>query len=253
MRGFLYKQLRQNRIIILICAVIPTLMTFPMLGMSYMGEDDISTLEAFFSGIAEGSTFRIAWFIFGYVISGMILTATYSSDELKKWVYFCAATPKGGKGLVRSKYVMILISGLFTFAVSAGCDTVMCAAAEEVTGEKMKSAYVLLLALFFIHLIAAAVELPFTLRFGEKAGNVVKVAMLFGLLFIVIVYLLFGPIPDSFAGGVESFALLMEDIAGGDVPSWIIPTIAVVSLAAFSVSCVISERGLLKGTETYNK
>ncbi len=253
MRGFLYKQIRQNRMIILICAVIPTLMAIPMLGLSYMGEDGVSSLEAFFRGIAEGSTLRIAFFIFGYIISGIILTASFSSDELKKWVFFCAATPKGAKGLVRSKYVMLLISALFTLTVSVACDTAVCAAAGEVTGEKITSANMLFLTLFFIQLIAAAVELPFTLRFGTKAGNSVKVAVLFGLIFIVIVYLLFGPIPGSFEAFAEKFAMLIEKIAGGDVPPWIIPTIAAVSIFGFAVSCAVSERGMLKGTETYDK
>lgn len=253
MNGFLYKQLRQNRIIIIICAVIPVIMAYSMPGLMYLGEEDVSGLESFFRGIAESSILRILYFVFGSIISGMILTASYSGDELKKWVIFCAATPRGGKGLVRSKYLMIFISCLLTLALSVACDTLVCAVCRGVTGEKMTSANMLLLALFFVQLIAVAVELPFTIRFGNKAGNAVKVTVMFGLLFAIIVYLLFGPIPGSFEAFGEKCALLVERIARRDVPSWIIPAFAGVSVTGFLISCAVSERGLLKGIESYDK
>lgn len=253
MSGFLYKQFRQNRIIIIVCAIIPILMAYPMAGLSYIGEEDISGVEAFFTGIYEASVLRIAFLIFGYFISGMILSASYSSDELKKWVFFCSATPKGAKGLVRSKYVMLLSSCLLTLAVTAGCDNAVCAVCSQITGEKMTSANMLLVAMFFIQLIAVAIELPFTFRFGTKAGNGVKVTVTFGVLFAGIVYLLFGPIPGSFEAFAEELAMLVERIAGGDVPSWIIPTIAAVSVISFAISCAFSERGILKGTDSYDK
>ncbi len=254
MSGLLYKQLRQNRIIFLICAVFPVLMAYPMPGLSYIGmEEDIPAYKAFFLGITEGAVLRIAFLIFGYIISTMVLTSAYNGDELKKWVFFCASTPKGAKGLVRSKYAMLLISGILTLAVSAVCDTALCAVVSKITGEKMTSANMFLLAAFFIQIIAIAVEPPFTLRFGTKAGNGVKVTVLFGAIFAVIVYLLFGPIPGSFEDFAESLAVLVERIAERDVPAWIMPTVAAVSAASFTVSCAVSECGLLKGTESYDK
>ncbi|MBP3379309.1 MAG: ABC-2 transporter permease [Ruminococcus sp.] len=253
MSGFLYKQFRQNRIIILICAIIPVLMAYPMLGLSYIGEEDVFAVEAFFRGISEGSVMRTAFLIFGYVISGMILSISYSGDELKKWVFFCAATPKGVKGLVRSKYAMLFISSLFTMVFIAACDAGVRAVCFHITGNKMTSVNMILAAAFFIQLIFIAVELPFTLRFGTKAGNVVKVTVLFGALFAGIVYLLFGPIPGSFEAFAEELAMFVERIANGDIPSWIIPTVAAVSVISFAVSCAVSERGILKGTDSYDK
>jgi uncharacterized membrane protein YciS (DUF1049 family) len=104
------------------------------------------------------------------------------------------------------------------------------------------------LFLFFLQLFLRAVETPFLVRYGSKSGKQVKLLVLLGAVFLVIVYLLFGPLPDSdtvfetivnwFSGENKLSGMLLG--AAAILPYMIVALYYV----SYRISCRLYQRGV---------
>jgi hypothetical protein len=95
------------------------------------------------------------------------------------------------------------------------------------------------------------VETPFLVRYGSKSGKQVKLLVLFGVVFLIIVYLLFGPLPDS----NTIFDTIVNWFSSNDKLSGVLLGIAAILpymiLALYYISYRISCQLYQRGVETY--
>lgn len=146
--------------------------------------------------------FHIAGFIFTFVgIDLLFLQNIFLTDENPVQKNFFSCSPLGIKGYVREKYLIVLISSVL-----------FCAAALIINYSTMNlpkkadlGAYIVIATNFLI--VKNAINLPFMARFGTKAGNIIKSSVFYIIIFVGIMYLLFGDL-----GSITSFDKFMGDL-----------------------------------------
>ena len=94
MTGYLYKELKQNRLYILLTAILVPVMIFLPLVVVMAGEKTMAK-EAFLSFANTGIALRILFALAGFVSAFIIQTLTLKGDDKKMWGYFVASNPKG--------------------------------------------------------------------------------------------------------------------------------------------------------------
>ena len=191
---------------------------------------------------------------FVYVLDFFLLNSFqpnfFQCDENKKWSYFAVSSPKCVTGVVWTNYVFVFMITVINFILCYVIDIF----SMSLTGDK--TSMLLLYAIcFFVHIFFSAIDIPFMLRFGTKAGILYRgILFLFVLLFIII-YALFGDL--SIFGSVDNFYEKIINFTGGDtIPEilWLIIGIfmhGAVLLYYFSYK--ISCKCYLKGVECYDK
>jgi hypothetical protein len=141
---------------------------------------------------------------------------------------------------------MVLLSSIL-LVWGAVCDQIICVV-NGLSGNTLE----IRIGFFFAQLFLRAVETPFLVRYGSKAGKQVKLLVLVGAVFLVIVYLLFGPLPDSDtvfeAMGSWFFS---EDKLSGMLLG-VAAILPYVVFAFYYISYRISCEFYQKGVETYD-
>ena len=108
--------------------------------------------------------------------------------------------------------------------------------------------------IFMILILKYSVEIPFTLRFGTKAGSYIMTAGYVVLSFGLIIYGLFGDISffmenefmDVFVKTIEFLTSDTASIIGLGIFSWVVLILYIVS---YKISCKVYK----KGVETYEQ
>ena len=150
--GFLYKELKQNRLVIVLIALAPIILlifNYMMLYFSTMtSENKLTFSEALADG--EINILRYLCIALGaYCASGM-MSSIFGGDDRKLWAYFTVSTPQGVRGSLYYKYVLAFaMNGIFlvgsVFAASI-YDTVYYAATGKENGN-LSSIFMLILGL----------------------------------------------------------------------------------------------------------
>lgn len=240
MSGLIYKEFVQNRKFLLIlmgCILFMSLMIFA--DDSNADAETKSMLLTFVESIAH-----ISAFIFLNIVQPEFIKA----DESKKWVYFAVSAPKGAADIVRAKYIFILAVNVLTNILCYMTDGI-CSA---VTGVAVDGTLAMIAA-FYVNIFLSSIDMLFIMRFGSKAGQIYRSALLFVVLFAGAVYGLFGDLsifgsPDTIAEKFVNF------ISSENIPSGLILFMGVfpfVSAAMYYASYRLSCKLYVKGADNF--
>ncbi len=141
-------------------------------------------------GIAFGIMPAYVFFLLFILMDGLSYSMMVQ-DENRYYSAFVSATPLRDRGQVLSKYYETLFCFFLIVIWGYFCNIIICLV-NGVQGNIMN----VVLVLFFIFLFLKAVEMPFIFRYGSKSGSKMKVVVIMGILYFIIVYMLFGPLPD---------------------------------------------------------
>lgn len=256
MKGLLYKELRQNRLACIFSFLFLPLMSSLMLLSSSFEEGEFQSLEYGMRKIADDSIIMIFLYIMSIALVDSISTIILKADESKKWAYFISSTPQLPKGQVLVKYIISLFFAVIGIVSVIITNAFFNGWTKSIGIEKTMDIKWLILPCFFIVILLRAVDIPFALRFGSEKGAKIKGIVIILLVYVTIVYFLFGPLPVD---GSEIKVKLMEMLVkyqNGEYDKLIrnIEIIsAVVISGLFVLSYFISTKVYLKGIETYDK
>ncbi len=183
--------------------------------------------------------------LFGGFIQDMI----HKADERRVWSTFISSTPLAAKGQVKSKYLFTLLISIVNISICFLADTVNCAINDTF------STFSITVLIFWLQLLFKAIELPFIIRFGEKRGNNIRAIILLSVLFIVVVYLLFGDL--SVFMSEESVYTFLSKVAQGTALQnemmWAAGVLPFAATALYILSYKLSCKFYRKGAETYER
>lgn len=267
MNGLFYKELRQNRLYLILIPVIAFAVTFiyyPMgLLMGINGEaTSVKELTEQLSGHGEtplGMPMILLMYVLVFFIVGIVQSTLFQPDEAKKWGYFTASHPKGIKGALYAKYLIVFLVSLLTMVSLTFADELFALVDHLVLGTKREEMvlYATIFQLFlYIQLFLRAIDIPFTVRFGTKLGGSVKVGMVLAVWLGGGIYFMFGPLPESPEIVFEKIYDFVTNLQTGEAADWLYLVLGIflcLSAAAYVLSYFISCKLYLKGVEQYDK
>ena len=154
--------------------------------------------------------------------------------------------PQGGKGHIESKYWYILIQYLFVLYITFLTNIVT----YGISGGAF-SASLLLVTIFCWRLLLSAIEIPFVIRFGSKKGMSIKGLMIGFIIFLVMIYFMFGDISWLINSDAPIKAFIEWLKIGKIILA--LSLLPFFSMAAYWLSCKISVRVFRKGAENYEE
>ena len=166
---------------------------------------------------SSGLILRFSLYFVGFFITIVIQNSIISIDEMKKWAYFIAA--------IMVNETIPSLTGIFTIT-------------------------------FYIILLYFAVDIPFSIRFGVKKGAQIKCIILVAALLCVVIYLLFGPLPDSADVIFDAVYGTIEKLINNqfsDEMMLVMGIIPIISVFGYIASYFISCKLFMKGVEEYDK
>ena len=241
MLGYIYKELKINKVILsvmLICAVFLNLT--PLAASNSENNPEGTIFYAIFF-IMTGSSFLVI----GMCASGLVQT-----DERKKWGYYNAAAPNGIRFQVGSIYTIILSVLLLDILIAFFCNIIVrqiIPDAPNVSG--------MLFVMALLVLLFRAIELPFFYAFGSKIGGLVKSLLLFILIFLAVLYFLFADL--SWLGSqdevIGKFFEIMSSLSVKSIWSSVVGKILLSAVPLYAVSYYISTKVYLRGVDRLEK
>ncbi|MBO4391157.1 MAG: ABC-2 transporter permease [Lachnospiraceae bacterium] len=181
-----------------------------------------------------------------FLLSSLTTGMIFSADENKTACAFFLSTPAGGKALIRAKYLYILIQYLMVLFFCYCTDTICI----PITDGKFTLLPVLIL-FFCLRLLLSAINIPFMIRFGSDRGTYIKSFVVTLLIFVVMIYILFGDL-SWFFDSKDPFTAFLAWARSGKI-ALIRSIFQIFSVIAYIVSCRISVRLFRKGVENYEK
>ena len=244
MNGLLYKEFRQNRFTLLICAGLA--LVFLVLPIQALFEElgDVESLDTYMMVMKRG--FSIIVFFVGSTAQSMF----FKSDEVKKYAYFSASTPEGVEGTLWRKYTAVFMLTGICFIYCYIVDAVFCIFAEN------SSVISLVILIIYAQIFLRAIEIPFWVRFGANRGSMVKAAFVLVIWFAVILYALFGDLSILNENLEDEIMEALLKFMEGDVPDWVFLVQGIFPFAAaalYYLSYKISCKLYLKGVEEFDK
>lgn len=251
-KGMMYKELRQNRLMLILAAAAPFLLTaFPFCFSAIeVISGDASVDEMFV--MVTNPMIRVLMCITGiFAVSGL-MSEVFRGDDRKLWAYFVVSAPRGVKGYMYCKYAVTLIMMLVYTAAGIAADRTLEAVKYLVTGYMPSPSGMMpfygwgVVAL----LVISAIDIPFSVRFGSKKGSIIKMISMLVLCGAAIA--VFNLISESARESIVNFFISLADRKNG---LFTVIRIAspLVSAAAFALSCRISRGVFMRGVEGYDK
>ncbi len=238
MKGYLYKEWKQNRILFLLTVIVAICVAFMPI-LLVMAWKNTITKEVFLVYYYKGILFQILCVALGFMGTLGMQDLTLRDDDRRSWGYFVASNPKGIKGYILAKYVMIALLSVVFFTVSAVCDFIFTLIAKNAGGIDIPTITETLAYLMMIQLLIQAIEIPFSIRFGVKKGNTIKNILFLSIIVIFILIFVLNP------EGVADFCSIIEtDWKLPDWGEWLLP---VASVIVYIVSGMLSCKLYLKG------
>ena len=238
MTGYLYKEIKQNRVYILLTAIlVPVMIFFPL--VLVMIEEKTLAKNALYVFAYNGMHLRVLFALIGFAVACVLQSFTLKGDDRKIWGYFVVSNPKGIKGFVVTKYLLTAAMCLLFFVLGVGFDIAFTFITNCIGGISVPLMTEALAAMVFLMLLFNAGSIPFTLRFGEKRGSLIKTII--GIVMVIIVLIAFFVNPAGVSDVVNDF------LFNGKMPSlmkWILP---VGSIIAYIISCAVSCKLYMKG------
>lgn len=250
--GFLYKELKQNRLNIILTAVLPLFMLILNYSMAFVmsldgSEGDLKTL--FMTGEAK-IFYYLTTALGAYIASGLI-TSVFSGDDRKLWAYFTVSTPQSVKGFMYYKYVLCfalngayLVGCIFTNSIY---DTVCYA----VTGRESSDFSMILFMIFFLILFSCAIDVPLMVRYGQKKGSIINSSLMLTISIVIIVAFSF--LPEKAQDRIFQLAINLRNGSAGEYSILILSISLLLILAGYALSYRISCKIFMKGVDGYDK
>ena len=192
MIGFFKKELRINgKTLLLSCGtlfVLNTLMVIALLS----GDRDQNMDQTFFM-VFLGFTSVISFIVMGAFSLNLMQT-----DERRKWCYYVCSVPDGIVKQTVAKYALVAATIGATFLISCGSNLLVRSSFKDVPIQNG-----MLMLLVCVSLLLRAVELPFVVAFGTKAGSSIKGCLMLVIIMIALLYALFGDL--SWLGTEDEF------------------------------------------------
>lgn len=170
-------------------------------------------------------------------------------DENKYYSAFISATPLTAKGHVRSKYYEMLIISSFILIWGFILDKLIGFVNSERGSSKL-----IYVSFFFLLIISKSIETPFLIRCGTKVGKMVKIIIALGIIYIVMIYALFGPLPRFNQDKLIEDAIVWF-VTDKKLPwsnTQIIAVASGISFVFYYISYKISCKLYQKGVNTYD-
>ncbi|MBR1422970.1 MAG: ABC-2 transporter permease [Ruminococcus sp.] len=248
MLGYLYKDFATNKKTIRTLLLVLVLFN-AMVFMLFVGDD----VDAAITDL--GVLFQILMFSFSacsFFISGAMASNYFKTDERKKWGYYVVSTPRGISKQMVSKYIMVLIMSLITFTVSVSANIL---ARNLFSKYDIPNVTGVVLIFLFIQIMIRAIETPFIVGIGQKAGEMVKGMLMLGLILFTVIYLMFADI--SWIGSsdhvIEKIFDLITKIRFTDfIKTWG-GRLVMMSVPLYILSCFISIKLFTYGIERIEK
>lgn len=226
MAGLLYRELIINKKNLLMMAlgeiVVSLLMFCPIFFDGINSDTEILT-----------ALLSVVVFIVLFLTLGLMTSSIFETDESKKWAYFITSTPHTDVGHIKEKYIFTLLLYIALF--------VWC--------------YFLAVLLAAFGGAANAIEFPFLVRFGSKAGSHIKTAVMMLLMLIAFEYIFFGDL--SIFGSPEKIYELFEKISDtslmSDISLVLLAVFPYISAGLYFLSYKLSCKLYLKGAEEYER
>lgn len=251
-KGMLYKELRQNRLMLIFAAIVPILLTsypfcFPAIG-AMTGSTGIDEIFE----TATNIYIRMLMYVTGiFVISGL-MSEVFKGDDKKSWAYFIVSSPQGVKGFLYRKYVTTFMMNLIYMVSGIFADELLMTVNYFVTGRESEASIssLYLLGVFFLMSISA-LDIPFTVRYGSKKGSMVKIIAMLSLC--IIGTAVFSLMPDNIQTKLTETVISIFNGKGNDTLMLILSLLPYIAFAAFLYSYKISCKVFMKGVNEYDK
>ncbi|MDE5577598.1 MAG: ABC-2 transporter permease [Oscillospiraceae bacterium] len=241
MAGLLYRDLVLNKKNLLSMAlgeiVISLLIIAPILFDGVTSDTEIITslLSAFV-------------FIVLFLTLGVMTATIFEADESKKWAYFITSTPLTDVSQIKEKYLFTLLLYVALF--------VWCYFLAVISAALGGAANVLIAFLMMCIMLAAnAIEFPFLVRFGSKAGSHIKTAVMLLAMIVAFEYIFFGDL--SIFGSLDRIFEFFEKFSDtslmSDISLIILAAFPYFSAGLYFLSYKLSCKLYLKGAEEYER
>lgn len=246
MTGLIYKEYKQNRILLLLTAaaafagiILPITLTAQIMGTG-IKEILLRQEEQLINGI------KLISLLVAYLASGFMQGLIFRSDNRRIYSEFIASTPDGIKGYMRIKYELTFMMSMLMLISCNIFDNLLALISQITTGDCYSCSGVVMI-LFYVQLLLRSLEIPFTVRFGIKQGSIIKSIIMIVLMLILTVVVLTDPsgimthIADCIAGN--------DEILITGTPKLLIGIFPVVSFMSFCLSYKVSCRLYMKGAQ----
>lgn len=245
MTGLLYKEFRQNRLLLILVIVVPFLLIlFPLcVTLHFINAEETSRYVLDF--VMRTLMIGVGFFIF----SG-IMTEVFKGDDKKLWAYFVASNPKGIKGFLYYKYVLVFAMNGLYMAAGIFADALLATISYYMTGRAVGSIINVYIAVFYLLLLLCAVDIPFIIRFGARKGSFIKTGIM--LLLCVILVVGFAMLPESISDKFVDAAASVYEGKANNTLMLLLSFFPYIALAAFIGSYRFSCRIFMKGVTEYD-
>jgi len=187
-------------------------------------------------------------YLFIFLVISDLQSNVFSADESKGYSTFVISTPLTAKGQVLSKYYEILFLSFVGVLWGSVCDVISSCVLGTVS-----NAMGVYVTFFFVQIFLRAIDVPFLIRFGQSYGKTVKLLMVSVVVFLGIVYRLFGKLPSFGADSIFEavFTWLVSEKNFSTVALGGISLFPYIAFAMFYLSYRISLKLYGKGVENY--
>lgn len=196
MKGYLYKELRQNRLFLSLSVLLASAVAFlPVLIV--MIDEKTMAKEAFYEFSKSAHVLRPMIMIAGLLVMLILESFTLRGDDKKIWSYFVASAPRGIKSYIFTKYAFVLAMMIIYFLLCSGFDYAFSFICENIAGIYMPPLAKSYLYILFIQIIISSFDIPFTVRLGDKKGSSVKILMLIIIILLLVALFIIFPVGMS--------------------------------------------------------
>lgn len=250
--GMLYMELVHNRLVLILTAAVPVLLTaLPFCILAAGVITGSQTVEDMFE-MATNVFVRGFMSAMGiFIVSGM-MSEIFRGDDKKLRAYFVISSPVGVKGFMYNKYVVTLMMNLIYMISGIFADELLATVNYFVTGKALKSgmASFYLMGVFLLMMISAF-DIPFTVRYGSKRGSLVKMTVMLSLCTALTA--VFSFLPDGVRDNLMDTAASVLDGSANDLLLLALSVFPYIAFGAFLYSYKISCRLFMKGADKYDK
>ena len=185
-----------------------------------------------------------------YIMISQVQASIFAGDERKVWSSYIQSTPLGANGQVLSKYYLTLALSFVGVIWGTICDII-----SSLVNGVQGSAGMIYIAFFFVQIFLRSFEIPFLVRFGQKHGKTYKILSMVVVIFVVTVYMLFGPLP-KFVSLEETVELVIQFMDNPKLQSsvllGIVSLFPYVTMLLYYLSYKLSCKFYQKGVTTYD-
>ena len=258
MKGWLYKEIRHYRIVLLFAVLLPFFCVWVPLMSEFLSSINIREhpLQYAFHQIANQTISSFLILVCFIMLFGLFLLLVVNGDEIKKWAYFVSSTPDGVKAFIYAKYLFVLMSCGLLFLSFFWNEALLITIAYMAYGVEIQSLSDITLILLFFILLLRAIDYPAMMRFGTHLGAKFKAFVFLGLILVGIIWLLFGPLPEDMESVTAGISRLVSNFLSGqysEQTELVISLLPPAAMLAYYLSYKLSCRFYMKGAECYEK